>query len=205
MNQSFDELAKIFSHFPGIGERQAKRFVYHLLRESPKNVERLSELLRGLKKNITQCPLCFRYFAYDGNEYCDICANTSTDFSKLLVIEKDADLESVRRSHAYKGGYFVLGGLVPIADNETLEKVRLTPLLARVTSLLREETLEEVILAFPLTPHGEHTESILREKLHNILEGTSVQITSLGRGLSTGSELEYADRQTLENSLLNRK
>jgi recombination protein RecR len=205
MNQSFDELAKIFSRFPGIGERQARRFVYHLLRESPKNVDRLSELLKGLKKNVTQCPLCFRYFAYDGNEYCDICANTSTDFSKLLILEKDADLESVRKSHAYKGGYFVLGGLVPIADNETLEKVRLAELTTRITSLLQEETLEEIILAFPLTPHGEHTESFLRVKLETLTHDTNIKITSLGRGLSTGSELEYADRQTLENSLNNRK
>jgi recombination protein RecR len=205
MDRNFDELAKLFARFPGIGERQSKRFVYHLLREPAKNVDRLSELVRTLKKNVAQCPICFRYFSYDGNEYCDICANPKTDFSKLLVIEKDADLENVRKSHAYKGGYFVLGGLVPIADSETLEKVRLTQLLARVTSLIKEETLEEIILAFPLTPHGEHTESIIRERLHHLLEGTSVQLTSLGRGLSTGSELEYADRQTLENSLNNRK
>lgn len=205
MNQSFDELAKIFSRFPGIGERQARRFVYYLLRESPKNVEHLSDLLRGLKKNITQCPICFRYFAYDGNEYCDICANTSTDFSKLLIVEKDADLESVRKSHAYTGGYFVLGGLVPIADSATLEQVRLSALAARVGSLLQEETLGEIILAFPLTPHGEHTDSFLRAKLEALVSGSPVKVTSLGRGLSTGSELEYADRQTLENSLNNRK
>ncbi len=205
MNQSFDELAKIFARFPGIGERQARRFVYYLLRESPKNVERLSELLKTLKKNVAQCPLCFRYFAYDGNEYCDICANTNTDFSKLLIVEKDADLESVRKSGAYKGGYFVLGGLVPIADNETLEKVRLNELVNRTTELLREETLEEIILAFPLTPHGEHTESFLRSKLESLLSGTKARVTELGRGLSTGSELEYADKQTLENSLRNRK
>lgn len=205
MNQGFDELAKIFSRFPGIGERQSKRFVYHLLRESPKQLERLADLIKTIQKDMVQCPLCFRYFSYDTNEYCDICASQKTNFAQILIVEKDADLESIRKSGAYKGSYFVLGGLIPIADNETLGKVRLSEMLTRIAQLIKENTLQEIILAFPLTPHGEHTESIIRGKIEPLLEETKIHLTSLGRGLSTGSELEYADKQTLEYSLQNRK
>ena len=35
-------------------------------------------------------------------------------------------------------------------------------------------------------------------------ELNNVTLTSLGRGLSTGSELEYADEETLRNALKNR-
>ena len=42
---------------------------------------------------------------------------------------------------------------------------------------------------------------ILREKLSPL----NITLTTLGRGLSTGSELEYSDAETLSGALLNRK
>jgi len=33
-----------------------------------------------------------------------------------MVVEKDSDLESVKKSRVYNGKYFILGGLVPIVE-----------------------------------------------------------------------------------------
>lgn len=205
MNNDFEKLAEHFARFPGIGARQAKRFVYYVLRENPKIIEELISLIQSVKKNIATCARCFRYFTYDGIEICDVCANTKTDASQLIVVEKDADLESIRKTNLYKGFYFVLGGLVPIADTETVKRTRSQEFLKRITEEVALGKLKEVIFAFPINPSGEHTESYLREKIKSMPEAASLKISTLGRGLSTGSELEYADKETLANALGNRK
>ena len=48
-----EKLTEIFKEFPGIGERQAKRFVYFLMAKNGSYVENLSLLIKELKK--TQC------------------------------------------------------------------------------------------------------------------------------------------------------
>jgi len=62
-----------------------------------------------------------------------------------------------------------------------------------------------LILAFPANPEGDVTATHVREKLTANSLGTGITITTLGRGLSTGSELEYADPETLKSALENRR
>ena len=40
---SIEKLIEIFSHFPGIGPRQARRFVYYLLTRNNNTIEELSK------------------------------------------------------------------------------------------------------------------------------------------------------------------
>src|SRR6185503_11226673 len=99
-----DKLSEIFKEFPGIGERQAKRFVYFLMSRNSAYAENLGLLLSDLKKETAQCRECFRFFILKGNskeKLCDICSNANTDSSTLMVVEKDSDLESVRKSRVY--------------------------------------------------------------------------------------------------------
>ena len=49
----------------------------------------------------------------------------------------------------------------------------------------------------------EHTDHI--RGLPLICEKFNIKISSLGRGLSTGTELEYSDNETLKNALKNRQ
>src|SRR6185503_5268611 len=95
-----EKLTEIFKEFPGIGERQAKRFVYFLMSKNSAYGENLSILISELKKEAAQCRECFRFFLLrkKGETLCDICSNQNTDPSTLLVVEKDSDLESVKKS-----------------------------------------------------------------------------------------------------------
>ena len=125
--------------------------------------------------------------------------------SSLLVVEKDSDLEAVRRSGTYKGAYFVFGSTIPIADEKTIEHTRLKELRKRVEQNIKDNSLKEIILAFSLSPQGEYTDTYLKQIILPLIENSDVKITSLGRGLSTGSELEYSDKDTLGYALQNRK
>jgi recombination protein RecR len=205
MSEHIEQLAELFKEFPGIGERQAKRFVYFLLARNPAYLKELSHQIDSIKNHITQCQMCFRYFeSRNGAHLCDICTNPKTDMSSLIIVEKDSDLEAVRRSGTYKGAYFVFGGLIPIADEKTISYSRLKELEKRIKKDM-VEGLKEVILAFSLSPQGDHTDMYVKQVLATLTEDSAVKITSLGRGLSTGSELEYSDKDTLAYALQNRK
>ncbi len=204
MNE-IEKLAKYFKEFPGIGERQAKRFVYFLLHKNPTYVKELGEKILEIKNSISQCPSCFLFFQSNGQKLCENCSDTKTDHTSLLVIEKDADLESIKRSRTYKGMYFILGGLVPIVTKETPNFVRTKELIRTIEERAKNDKLKEVILALAINPQGEHTDMYLREIISPLEKKYNFKIVSLGRGLSTGTELEYSDSETIKNALQNRQ
>lgn len=198
---TFDRLAEIFKNFPGIGPRQAKRFVYFLLSQKPEYLEELTRTIGTLKADITQCAECFRFFAKRGSTArCPICADPGRDISELMVVAKDTDLEAMEKSNMYQGKYFVLGGTRALIEKKNTDRLRTEELTARVSKESKVGSLKEVILALSVNPDGEHTS----EELQHMLSPFPIKITTLGRGLSTGSELEYADQTTLKNALKNR-
>jgi len=201
---TIDKLTEVFKDFPGIGERQARRFVYFLMAKNGDYANNLIKLVGDLKKEVTQCKDCFRFFLVKDNRgsLCDICNNPNIDSTTLLVVEKDGDLESIRKSRTYNGKYFILGGLVPIVEKTTKSRVRVEELKKKIE---KSEGLEEVVLAFSVSPQGEHTDSYIRDELKAICDKKNLKISSLGRGLSTGTELEYSDNDTLKNALKNRQ
>lgn len=199
-----DKLEEMFSDFPGIGPRQAKRFAAYLLRKNPRYRADLAKLIEELGENVIQCPSCLRYFERGGTKLssCGICVNENRDTSLLLVVEKDIDVESVERSGSYKGHYFVLGGLVPLASEEPDRFVRFKELVMRLGQ--DKDRIKEVILGLSATTEGDHTHYIALERLAPLSETNGFKITTLGRGLSTGTELEYSDPDTLKNALSRR-
>ncbi|MEK7179628.1 MAG: recombination protein RecR, partial [Patescibacteria group bacterium] len=62
---------------------------------------------------------------------------------------------------------------------------------------------QEIVLALSATSEGEHTSDRVRELL--VPYRNHLKISELGRGLATGSELEYSDAETLRAALINRK
>lgn len=202
---AIDKLTELFRDFPGIGPRQSKRFVYFLLSRNRSYLEELARLIVDIKKEIRICPLCFRFFAKNGKDSpCAICSDPKRDRATLLLVEKDVDLENIERSHAYLGRYFVMGGIVPILEKAPEEKVRVRELTARVENDASKNGLKEIIFAFSINAEGENTAQVVESALKPLVEKFKLKISHLGRGLSTGSELEYADGETLKSALKNR-
>ncbi len=198
MNQLIDRLVESFRQFPGIGPRQARRFVYFLLGEGEGYITRLSSELLALKDKINRCVDCGRFFPSTtvGAGACLICTDLNRNRELLMVVEKDIDLEAVRKAGIYDGHFFVLGGNIPILEKNPEEKVRVKELKAR---LAKGET-KELILALSATTEGDYTVEYLKK----VLASPTLKISTLGRGLSTGTELEYSDTDTLKSALKNR-
>jgi recombination protein RecR len=205
---SLRKLEEMFAHFPGIGPRQARRFVYYLLNKSPSYIKEFTKLIEDVKNSTSECASCHRIFLNPKSKFqnpvCSVCADASRDHAILMIVARDSDYESIEKSGAYTGLYFILGGTVPVLDKEPEKRIRIRSLLERVSAA---GSLKEVILSLNTTPDGEHTENIVREALMKLMETGMkhpVKISILGRGLSTGAELEYVDGETIRNALENR-
>lgn len=206
-------LEEIFTHFPGIGPRQARRFVYHLLNKSAASIKEFTDLVQEVKRSTSECDSCHRIFMHKkaGDRLCTVCSDSTRDRSTLMIVARDSDYESIEKSGAYRGLYFILGGTVPVLDKEPEKRIRLKLLLQKISD--SASLLKEVILSLNTTPDGEHTADTVKDALTS--RGAARQdssdrsfylgkITVLGRGLSTGAELEYVDGETIKNALQNR-
>jgi recombination protein RecR len=202
MHDAISKLAEVFVQFPGIGKRQAKRFVYFLLAQDASFREDLAKLIRELQNDIASCVQCHRFFVgrKTQSDVCDICSDPARDKTALMIVEKDVDLENIESSGAYNGRYFVLGGTVPVLDEAPEHRVRAKELQERIES----DTPKEIILATSAHPEGENTAEYVRTLLAPFQEKHSFSLSLLGRGLSTGTELEYSDADTIKNAFENR-
>jgi recombination protein RecR len=196
---SIEKLTTIFKRFPGIGPRQARRFVYFLLSQKQSYIEELLHEIQVLRTNTTQCSECFIYFTRDNfSELCETCSRSDTDTSTLLIVSKDVDVEAVKKADIYKGRYFVLGGTLPFLEKKPEDHIRNIELQKYI--MRNNASLKEIIFALPVTPEGDNT----RKYLLDTIRFESVLTKTLGRGLSTGIEIEYSDTDTIVNAFKNK-
>ena len=198
MAKPIRELSLLISEFPGIGPRQARRIVQFLLTKTPVYREKFASVLSELGKGTEQCTSCYRYDDSGNGTTCTICANGERDHHALMVVEKDADIENIEHSRAYNGMYFVLGGHIPMTERKNPPYVRTKELEEKI----RKNGITEIILALSTTPEGDYTAHELMNRFKELFP--NVKCTLLGRGLSVGAEIEYADAETLRNALKHR-
>jgi recombination protein RecR len=199
MSDHIEELARALAKFPGIGPRQGKRFVFYLLASPASERTKLAELIASLGKDVHQCSECLRFFNGSNASTCNYCSDKTRDDTQLLIVEKDQDLAAIERAGTYKGRYFVLGGVLTLTGKGAIREKE----LVRAIEKRLKNNLKEVVLALSATSEGEHTADHVRQLLAPFRD--HLKLSVLGRGLSTGSELEYSDAETLRAALSNRK
>ena len=199
MNTRFKTTTKLLQKLPGVGPRQAARFVLALLEKDDSELKELGQAISTLKKDIRLCKECFNIA--EANP-CHICSDSKRDRAKLLVLEKVTDLDSIEKTGLYKGLYHVLGGAINPLDGVTPESLRFKELNKRIDAVQKVYDSVELIIATNPNTSGETTALYIKDLLKN---KSGLNITRLGRGLASGSNLEYADEITLRNALEYRK
>lgn len=202
---NLDKLISYFEEFPGIGARQARRFAFHILTLDDIRSQELAQLITNLRSSVVECSSCHRFFSRNGGSAseCSICSDHNRDRTKLMIVERDSDIQAIERSGVYDGLYFVLGGTIPLLTAKETKNLRSGGLKAVVETRISQE-LSEIILAFAVNPDGENTGRYVESLLKEYIVKHNLKVSQLGRGLSTGSELEYADPETIKNALQNR-
>lgn len=197
-----DELTEYFRKFPGIGPRQAKRIVLHILRQDKALVESFLGKIKETFSSVKKCPDCNRYFDHNNkNEKCEICRNINRVDDDIIIIGNDNDLETIEKSHVHNGKYYVLGSYFSLNLDEEIIKNILNKLLKNLST---RNNLKEIVFALSATPDGDYTCQKIISFLKENFVNKEIKITRLARGLSTGTEIEYSDSNTIKSAFENR-
>ena len=175
---------------PGIGKRTALRLALFLYEKSDIEIEDFVESLKKMKTLTRKCSSCF---VICDEELCHVCSQPSRNNSIVCVVEEIQDVLAIESTAVFKGKYHVLGGLISPIDGISPSDLKIKELIEKVD----ENEIREVILALSPTMEGDTTAYYLYKKLKE----KEVLITVLSRGVSIGSELQYADEISLTKSL----
>lgn len=197
MAQLTESVAKVIEEFaklPGIGRKSAERLAYHILRVPQSEALELADAIRNVKENVRYCSVCFNLAE---EELCGICQDAGRDTTKLCVVEQPRDLMSLEQTGAYRGLYHVLLGHIAPLEGVGPEQLTIEKLVDRVAA----GGFREIVMATNPTVEGDGT------ALHisNLLREFDVSITRLARGITTGSVLEYTNKEILTDAMSGRQ
>jgi recombination protein RecR len=187
-----EKLIEKLEKLPGIGPKSAERIVYYLISEKDENVISLGQTIISLKNEVKLCKRCFNFAE---KELCNICLDDKRE-NIICIVEEVKDLISIEKTN-FKGRYHVLWGRISLLDNVKPEQLKVKQLIERI----KNEKVEEIIIATNPTVEGENTATYISE----ILKNTGIKISRLAIGVPIGSELEYIDSQTLKKAIEGRK
>src|ERR1700722_1336280 len=149
-SQLLEQAVEEFAKLPGVGKKTALRYVLHLLKQSPDELQKWSATITRLSEEIHYCEVCF---AISEQPKCEICSNESRDHTTICVVEDIRDLIAVENTSQYRGTYHVLGGIISPINGIGPMDLTIEPLLKRIET----NAIKEVILALPSTMEGDTT------------------------------------------------
>jgi len=189
-------LINALERLPGIGPKSASRLAFYLLRSQDDLGEKLAEALLTLKSSTSFCQVCFN-ITLSSRTVCEICSDSGRDASSICVVEEPLDVMVLERTGGFHGFYHVLHGVLSPIEGIGPSDLKIAPLLERV----KTGVVREVIVATNPSMEGDATALYLRQQLIPM----GVRMTRLARGLPVGSDLEYADQNTLLRALAGRQ
>jgi len=167
---------------------------FHLLERDREGARQIGEAIRQALSRVSHCSRCNNF---SEETLCQICDSSKRESGILCVVETPADLEAIEQAGIYQGMYFVLMGHLSPLDDIGPDQLGINQLL----ELLGNADIGEVILATNLTLEGQATGDFLL----NLLQGRSIEVTQLARGMPIGGELEYMDPGTLNQAFSDRR
>jgi len=194
LTESIARLIDEFAKLPGIGKKSAERLTYHVLRAGKAEALALADAIRNVKENVRYCRTCYNLAEQDE---CAICQDPKRERNLLCVVEQHRDLMALEQTGAYRGLYHVLLGRISPLEGIGPDRLTIDALIQRV----RGGSFQELIMATNPTVEGDGT------ALHisNLLADLPIRITRLARGITSGSVLEYANKEILTDAIMGRR
>jgi recombination protein RecR len=180
--QLIDELAKL----PGIGKKTAKRLAFSLLLKPEPEAYALAASITKARQSLHYCTNCF---GLTDQVICQICSDPRRQHDTICVVEDPRNIFTIENSHVFNGVYHVLKGAISPLQGITPEKLTISVLEERV----RKTAVDELIISTNPTLEGEATAHYLMDRFR----GKVPTISRIARGMPSGSDLEFADANTL--------
>ena len=191
----FEMLVDALKSLPGVGTKNAKKWAFFLLQQDQKYIDDFIKRIKDAKTNIIKCKYCSNF----GNrDECDICSNDYRDFTKLMIVTTNEDLERIESANIYNGLYHITNGEVSLRKNVVIEHTNIKIIKERVLN----GSFKEIIIATSYTHDGEVTADYIVKMLEDIKD---IQIYRIGFGIPLNSSIDYADDETLKQSIANKR
>ena len=190
LNEVVEQLATL----PGVGRRSAVRMALHLATRSTEKVNLMASALNKMASSLKTCKQCY---AFADSDLCDICGNPNRDRGVICVVESIRDIIAIEETGQFHGYYHILGGLISPLDGIGPSDLKISQLIDRIQSTKPAE----LIMAIRPSIEGETTIYYIGRHLPS---DQSIKVSLIARGISFGSELEFADEMTLSRSILSR-
>lgn len=187
------KLIQVLRRLPGVGNKSAERFAFHLLTWKEEHLRELGEVVSTTKSQLRQCQLCGCLI---GSEGCHFCHSPQRNASLMCVLASPRDVFAIEETGEYTGLYHVLGGLLSPMSQRGPEHLSLDKLKKRLLDL----QVKEIVIALDSTLEGDATALFLKQELSTY----PIQISRLAFGLPMGSSLDYVDGGTLARALSGR-
>ena len=194
ISQSVTELIDQLGKLPGIGRKTAERLAYHLLRVHETEAFALSDAIRSVRENVRYCDTCYNLAE---GELCNICMDPRRDTSLICIVEQPRDLIALEQAGVFHGLYHVLLGRIAPLEGIGPDQLTIDALVERV----RAGNFSEVIMATNPNVEGDGTALFIS----NHLAEYPVALTRLARGVTSGSVLEFTNKEILADALSGRQ
>jgi recombination protein RecR len=192
-----EPLARLINEFkrlPGVGQKSAQRYAFHVLRASREDAEHLSQALLDVKDKLGLCRVCNNI---SETELCLYCRDQGRDPKVLCVVEEAHNIAGIEVTRQFDGGYHVLHGALSPLRGIGPEQLKIKSLVERIGA----GGVEEVIVATNPTAEGEATAVYLAR----LLKPLGVKVTRIGMGIPVGSDIEFADEVTMWKAIEGRR
>lgn len=186
---SLDKLINKFRHLPGVGAKTAQRYAYAVIDMSNAEAKDFEDAIREVKEKVHLCKECGNFTE---DETCPICRRR--DKSTICVVTYPKDVIAMEKARGYAGVYHVLHGTISPLEGRSPDDIRIKELLARLNNV------NEIIVATNPDVEGEATAMYLAR----IIKPLGIKVTRIARGISIGSDIEYADEVTITKALESR-
>tara|TARA_B100000029_G_scaffold502401_1_gene577594 strand:- start:498 stop:1106 length:609 start_codon:yes stop_codon:yes gene_type:complete len=190
-----ENLIKLISKMPGLGPKSAKRIILKLVNNRQELLKPMAKVLHDVLHNVFRCKECGTLKSNSND--CANCKIIKNQFNKICVVENIADQWAIENSNIYSGYFHILGGTISNGNNQRREDLLLDSLVQKV----KNNKVEEVILATSATIEGQTTSFYIQDCLKNL----NVKISRLAQGIPVGGEIETLDDGTLISAFKNRK
>jgi recombination protein RecR len=183
-----------FKRLPGVGQKSAQRYAFHVLRASREDAEHLSQAILDVKDKLGLCRVCNNI---SETELCNYCRDPNRDPKVLCVVEEAHNIAGIETTRQFNGRYHVLHGALSPLRGIGPEQLKIKSLVERIGT----GEVQEVIAATNPTVEGEATAVYLAR----LLKPLGVKVTRIGMGIPVGSDIEFADEVTMWKAIEGRR
>lgn len=185
------KLINELSKLPGVGQKTAQRYAFKIISMSNEEVSNLAQVILDAKSKVGFCSVCGNF---SQEEVCGVCSNRSDQV--ICVVKEPKDVIAFEKINEFNGVYHVLHGTINPLAGIGPDQIRIKQLLERIA----RGGVKELIMATNPDVEGEATAMYIA----TLVKPLGIKVTRLANGIAVGTEIEYADANSLSRALADR-